>query len=285
MGIQSKDFSVEENKQFHEKISQINQGSEAFRQNLNGEYMLPIENKIVFTDGNYDAPNISEIVEVLTDSSTVFEDIRRVIFDVERGEQDVHSATRYVQNAFGYECVISYKSGNNGVYGWQDGKRKGTTRRAVIRNYLNQQHGRRNDIEGEKTRLNENAKETLFNVETGKLDKPEAVRVIEQVVGNGSVISYYGGNNGVYGWQDGKRKGTTRRAVIRNYLNQQHGRRNDIEGEKTRLNENAKASSKDGAFSLSQNEDLAPVAPAGTYNVYGKDISPSYFLTQLSSLL
>ncbi len=185
----AKIFSIEENKQFHEKISQINQGSNAFQQNLSGEYMLPIGNKIVFTDGDYDAPNVRKIVEVLTEHATEFEVLKEIIFDVERGKLGKSEAVRYVQNAFG----------------------------------------------------------------------------------EGRVISYKGGNNGVYGWQDGKRKGTTRGAVIRNYLNQQHRGRDDFQSENARLNENIKASSKDDAFSLSQN-DLAPVAHMGTYNVYGKDI-------------
>lgn len=54
------------------KISEINQGSDAFEQNSDGEYMLPINNKIIFTDGDYDAPYIREIIEVMTDAATEF---------------------------------------------------------------------------------------------------------------------------------------------------------------------------------------------------------------------
>lgn len=44
-------FSYEENKLFHQKISEINQGSQAFEKNAKGEYMLPIENKIYLLTG------------------------------------------------------------------------------------------------------------------------------------------------------------------------------------------------------------------------------------------
>ena len=54
----------------------------------------------------------------------------------------------------------------------------------------------------------------IFDVEKGKLEKSEVVRAIEQVYGDGPIISYHGGDNGVYGWQDGKRKGATRRLVL-----------------------------------------------------------------------
>ena len=152
-------FSVTENKLFHEKISEINQGSQAFQKNSIDEYMLPIENKIVFTDGNYETPYISEIIEVLTDSQTEFEAIKERIFDVEKGKSSKQDAVRYVQNVYGKGCVITYTSGNDGVYGWEDGRRKGKTRRTVVRNYLNKYYGRGNvnQINGTKADLNGSA--------------------------------------------------------------------------------------------------------------------------------
>ncbi len=138
-------FSVTENKLFHEKISEINQGSQAFQKNSIDEYMLPIENKIVFTDGNYETPYISEIVEVLTDSQTEFETIKERIFNVEKGKSSKQDAVRTIKKMFGDGIVITHRSGNGGVYGWEDGRRKGKTRRDVVRNYLNKFYGRGND--------------------------------------------------------------------------------------------------------------------------------------------
>ena len=59
------------------------------------------------------------------------------IYSVEKGESSKQDAARYVQNTFGKGRIVSYTSGNNGVYGWENGKRKGKTRRTVIKNYLN----------------------------------------------------------------------------------------------------------------------------------------------------
>ena len=152
----AKIFSVIENKLFHEKISEINQGSQAFQKNSIDEYMLPIENKIVFTNGNYESPYIREIVEVLTDSQTEFEAIKERIFDVEKGKSSKQDAVRYVQNVYGKGCVITYASGNDGVYGWEDGRRKGKTRRTVIRDYLNKHYGRGNDNQINETKADLN---------------------------------------------------------------------------------------------------------------------------------
>lgn len=148
-------FSVTENKLFHEKISEINQGSQAFEKNSRDEYMLPIGNKIVFTDGNYESPYIREIVEVLTDLQTEFEKIKERIFNVEKGEYEKQDAVRTIKQVFGDEIVVTYRSGNNGVYGWQNGKRKGKTRRTVVRNYLNKQHRAGNDKQGKEAQIND----------------------------------------------------------------------------------------------------------------------------------
>ncbi len=145
-------FSVTENKLFHEKISEINQGSQAFEKNSIDEYMLPIGNKIVFTDGNYDSPYVREVIEVLTEYQTEFEEIRRRIFNVEKGESAKQDALRYVKNTFGEGRVVTYTSRNNGVYGWEDRRRKGKTRRTVVKNYLNKHYGRGNDSQINETK-------------------------------------------------------------------------------------------------------------------------------------
>lgn len=173
-------FSVEESKLFHEKISEINQGSEAFSKNSADEYMIPIENKIIFTDGNYDSPYVREIVEVLTDNQTDFDDIRECIYSVEKGESEKQDAARYVQNTFGKGCIVSYKSGNNGVYGWEDGKRKGKSRSSVIRNHLNKQLRRRNDSKSKKTQINEIAPINEASSKDGVFFDGEKTRVTNQ---------------------------------------------------------------------------------------------------------
>lgn len=146
-------FSQVENKLFHQMISEINQGSEAFEKNSAGEYMLPIENKIVFTDGNYDYPYIREIVEVMTDAATEFEDAKERIFNVEKGKSRKQESARFLQNFYGDGFIVSYRNGVVGVYAWENGKRKGRTRREVIGNYQRKQNGRGNDREINETSL------------------------------------------------------------------------------------------------------------------------------------
>lgn len=146
-------FSQVENKLFNQMVSEINQGSKAFEKNSAGEYILPIENKIVFTDGNYDYPYIREIIEVMTDTATEFEDAKERIFNVEKGKSSKQESACFLQNFYGDGFIVSYRNGVVGVYAWENGKRKGRTRREVIGNYQRKQNGRGNDKESNETSL------------------------------------------------------------------------------------------------------------------------------------
>ncbi|MBR3815136.1 MAG: hypothetical protein IKJ27_00245 [Clostridia bacterium] len=144
-------FSFKENKLFFEKISEINQGSGAFIQNLDGEYMLPIGNKIVFTNGDYDTPYISKVIEVMTEYDTRFEEVRRLVFDYEKGlRSNFANETRIFKNMYGHGYIYEYNSGFNGAYEMGDGKRKRKNRKSIIENYFKSQNRGRNAGNGNK---------------------------------------------------------------------------------------------------------------------------------------
>ncbi len=137
-------FSTVENKMFHQKLAEIKQGSDAFVQTEDGEYIIPIENKLVFTNGDFDTPYIREIFEVITEYSTNFEKVKDVIVDEARGRTGHREAVQLIKQVFGDGLVLQYKSNADGVYGWADRKPKGRNRRAAINNYINQQFRKRN---------------------------------------------------------------------------------------------------------------------------------------------
>ena len=166
-------FTVVESKLFHQKISEINQGSQAFVKNADGEYMLPIENKIVFTDGNYDSPQISKIIEVITDYYSTFEEIKECIFDVERGLRTGNGISMQAfTNAFEEMLILQYSNQTDRIYEWETGKYKGTNRRKVIDNYRDEQERRRNAEKSENGALtNDNeadSEEAAFSMPENK---------------------------------------------------------------------------------------------------------------------
>ncbi len=155
-------FSVEENMIFNSMIASIKQGGKTFLRNIDGDYMLPINNKIVFTDGDFNFPIVSRVIEVMTDYATKFEDIRSVLFDVEEGRSNLQDATQYVRDFAGEKCAYEYKSNVDGAYEWTTGRRERKNRRGLVEDYIKSQNregtsrnggenlrGERNDESGE----------------------------------------------------------------------------------------------------------------------------------------
>lgn len=141
-------FSVVENKLFHQKISEINQGSKAFKKNADGEYMLPIENKIVFTNGDYGYPEITKIIEFMSESQTSVVNARKVIYSVEKGESSYETSRRALENLYGQGFVYEYHSEDNRPYEWKGRVPKGRNRKAIIKRYIQMQNGAGNTSSG-----------------------------------------------------------------------------------------------------------------------------------------
>lgn len=92
-------------------------------------------------------------VEVITEYSTKFEDVKERIFNVEKGKSSKQETAQVIADFYGYGIVHSYRDGVSGVYAWENGRRKGKTRRTVISNYLRKQDGGRNDTESKETSI------------------------------------------------------------------------------------------------------------------------------------
>ena len=70
----------------------------------------------------------------------------------------------------------------------------------------------------------------------GQSSHKDAVQVLTNFFKEGFIVTYRGGTVGVFGWEDGRRKGKTRREVISNYLRRHQRGRNDTKVNETPLN-------------------------------------------------
>ena len=73
-----------------------------FVRTRNGEYIVQTDNKLIYTNGDYDNPEITKIIEFHDDYETNIDDARRMIYGAEkRGEARYREALQAIEDSFG----------------------------------------------------------------------------------------------------------------------------------------------------------------------------------------
>ncbi len=137
-------FSVIENKLFLQKISEINQGSKAFIINEDGEYELDIENKIVYTKGDYLNPDISRIIEIMSPSATVVTQAKEMIRYVASRPERAQMVIQFFKRSVGLCDIFEYRAGDVKAVRWEINRSERKTRTQILRDYRKQSERRRN---------------------------------------------------------------------------------------------------------------------------------------------
>ena len=68
---------------------------------------------MVYTDGNYNNPAISKIIEFFLDYETEIDEARRRVYVAERNQSEIEDAYSIIENTFGQGCVAEVTSYNN----------------------------------------------------------------------------------------------------------------------------------------------------------------------------
>ena len=68
----------------------------------NGEYIIATPDKLIYTDGNYETPTVDKIIEFNSVYETEIDEMRRLIYDAEKGKSEFEVALRTIEDAFGY---------------------------------------------------------------------------------------------------------------------------------------------------------------------------------------
>lgn len=109
----------------HEKIAEIKIGKSAqFPKSVKGEYILAIDNKLVYTDGDYIDARISQIIELNVGDETDTDLARWIVFDCEKKGADLDEIQRIVEGCFGKGSITVDIPGNEQGNGRQNGRGK-----------------------------------------------------------------------------------------------------------------------------------------------------------------
>lgn len=103
------DLSNREYAMFREKIAEIKIGKGAqFPKSANGEYILAIDNKLVYTNGKFVNTSVSRIIELYVGDETDTDSARQVIFDGEKEGADLGKIQGMVESCFGEGSILVY---------------------------------------------------------------------------------------------------------------------------------------------------------------------------------
>lgn len=109
-------LSKREFAQFYTKIGEMMQGKQAqFHMSAHSEYILEIGNKLVYTDGNTDAPSISRIEHIDLEDGTDIDAVTQLIYQSEDGDFTYEQARRITESLFGHEVLVRHDYGVHGA--------------------------------------------------------------------------------------------------------------------------------------------------------------------------
>lgn len=95
-------LSSREYAMFREKIAEIKIGKSAqFPKSANGEYILAIDNKLVYTDGEFVDTHVSRIIELNVGDETLTDYVRNFIFDEEKKGTSYAELQGAIEGSFG----------------------------------------------------------------------------------------------------------------------------------------------------------------------------------------
>ena len=164
------DLSNREYALFREKIAEIKIGKSAqFPKSAKGEYILAIDNKLVYTDGDYIDARISQIIELNVGDETDTDLARWIVFDCEKKGADLDEIQRIVEGCFGKGSITVDIPGNEQGNGRQNGRGKSGNLQKVRKD----DHGDLSSAETRKYALKKNVEqiEDLVAVHNTAADK------------------------------------------------------------------------------------------------------------------
>lgn len=102
-----------------------------FVRTRNGEYIVQTDNKLIYTNGDYDNPRVSKVIEFNDNYETNIDDARRMIYGAEkRGEARYRSTLQAIKDAYGEGFLyVRTDSTNAGVAGTGEGENSRKTTR------------------------------------------------------------------------------------------------------------------------------------------------------------
>ncbi|MBO4897774.1 MAG: hypothetical protein J5590_05705 [Clostridia bacterium] len=135
---------------FYSKLSELkNNKYQTFQRSQDGEYIFEvgkdgINNKLVYTDGAYDYPEITKVISIDCDNNTLLSEFKEWIYDAERSAQPIQVPLSVIEAVQGKGTVSTSGFEDSRAFDRQIRGREGTDSRTF-------DNGNRENVETEKT--------------------------------------------------------------------------------------------------------------------------------------
>ncbi len=119
-------LSEEDFARFYAAVGEMKIGKkDQFSRTKSGQFMVAIDNKIVYTDGRWKNPSIDRVDTILLADETEVDFVRQTIFQNEGGEISNEQARDTIRGAFGDEVVWRRDGGFGGTFVWENERGEG----------------------------------------------------------------------------------------------------------------------------------------------------------------
>ncbi len=157
-------LSNKEVRQFYSEIQNLANGSEKYTITSEGDYVIEVDNKLVYTDGDFDYPTISKVVTFNVKNQTEFYDVKEFYDDISSATESEELSQSIIEDVYGEGIISRRNFSESQAYARQRGRGKGANSKATDR-------GTRKSISG--TRASEIEDTTSSDTE-GKFIPPGA---------------------------------------------------------------------------------------------------------------
>ena len=119
-------LSNKEVRQFYSEIQNLANGSKKYETSVYGDYIFEIENKLVYTDGDFEKPTISKVIEFDSEYESDIAFAKELILNEERTQSEIADAFQLIEEMYGYGFVFERNFEDSEAYARQRKRGKGT---------------------------------------------------------------------------------------------------------------------------------------------------------------
>lgn len=141
-------LSMSEWKQVKTAVADYTKRNYHYEKSATGDIIIPINNKLVYTDANFDSPGIRKVIEFDSEYEDEIDAARRLIYEAEKSESGISDAYEIIEDIIGYEIIHEYmqkNSSNDKRYDRRTGRGKSQSD-SYHANFLQERIRRANEI-------------------------------------------------------------------------------------------------------------------------------------------